>query len=121
MARILFIDDDILTLETYEKMVSFLGHEAVLAETGKKAIKLASRETIDLIILDRQLTDMNGFEILKELRSRQSALEIPIVMVSASHNIFAERAKAEGAQDFKSKPLLTDDIQELIVIYTSEK
>lgn len=121
MARILFIDDDFFTLETYEKMVSFLGHEALLADSGTMALDLASRETVDLILLDRQLTDMNGFEILKQLRALQSTQEIPIIMVSASHNIFAERAKAEGAQEFKSKPLLTNDIQKLIRKYTSQK
>lgn len=121
MARILFIDDDIFTLETYEKMVSFLGYEAILANSGEKALQLASQETIDLILLDRQLTDMNGFEILKQLRAREATLEIPITLVTASHNVFAERAIAEGAQDFQSKPLLTSDIQALIDKYTSQR
>lgn len=120
MARILFIDDDIYTLETYEKMVHFMGHEALLADTGDKALEFAKKRSIDLILLDRQLTDMTGFEILKMLRENQSVLEIPIIMVSASHNVFAERAKEEGAQDFLSKPLLMADLQELIDTYTSK-
>ncbi len=119
MARVLFVDDDILTLETYERIVSYYGHESVLAESGAKAVKLARERSVDLIILDRQLQDMDGFQILKQIRALDVPLEIPVVMVSASHKVFAERAIAEGAQEFLSKPLLTDDLLELIEKYTS--
>ena len=119
MATILFIDDDILTLETYEKMVDFLGHTALLADTCDKALEILSREAVDLMLLDRQLSDMDGFEVLKKIRVNPPFMDIPIVMVSASHNVFAERAKAEGAKDFLSKPLLTPDLQELIDQYTT--
>ncbi len=119
MARILFIDDDIFTLETYERIVSYFGHEAVLADSGTKAVKLVRESSVDLILLDRQLPDMDGFQILKQIRALGMPLEIPIVMVSASHKVFADRAVAEGAQEFLSKPLLTDDLLELIEKYTS--
>ncbi|MBL7161962.1 MAG: response regulator [Anaerolineales bacterium] len=119
MARILFIDDDIFTLETYERIVSYFGHEAVLADSGTKAVKLARESSVDLILLDRQLPDMDGFQILKQIRALDVPLEIPVVMVSASHKVFADRAVAEGAQEFLSKPLLTDDLLELIEKYTS--
>jgi CheY-like chemotaxis protein len=119
MATILFIDDDIMTLETYEKMVTFLGHTALLADTSDNALEILSRKAADLIFLDRQLSDMDGFEILKKIRANSPSMDIPVIMVSASHNVFAERAKAEGAQDFLSKPLLTADLQELIDQYTT--
>ncbi|MBC8505826.1 MAG: response regulator [Anaerolineales bacterium] len=119
MARILFIDDDILTLETYEKIASYFGHEAFLADSGAKAIKMARKNSVDLILLDRQLQDMDGFQILKEIRNMDVPLEVPVVMVSASHSGFADRAVAEGAQEFLSKPLLTDDLLELVEKYTS--
>ncbi len=119
MARILFIDDDILTLETYQRIASYFNHEAILADTGIEAVDLARRSSIDLIILDRQLQDMDGFQILKEIRALDGPLEIPVVMVSASHKGFAGRAMAEGAQEFLSKPLLTDDLLTLIEKYTT--
>ncbi len=119
MARILFIDDDILTLETYERIASFYDHDAVLADSGAKAIEKARKTSVDLIILDRQLQDMDGFQILKEIRALGVPLEIPVVMVSASHKGFADRAIAEGAQEFMSKPLLTEDLVNLVEKYTS--
>ena len=120
MARILFVDDDIFTLETYEKIVSYFGHEAVLADSGCRAIELVREVSLDLILLDRQLPDMDGFQILRAIRALNVPLEIPIVMVSASHNVFADRAMAEGAQEYLSKPLLTDDLLALIEKYTSD-
>ncbi len=119
MSRILFIDDDFFTLETYQKIVSFLGHEAIVAETGADALELAQKGGFDLIVLDRQLPDMDGFQILQQLRSTEKALLIPVVMVSASHSVFAKRAIAEGAQEFICKPLLTDDLKNLIDRYSS--
>jgi len=119
MARILFVDDDIFTLETYEKIVSYFGHEALLADSGAKAVELAGESSVDLIILDRQLQDMDGFKILKQIRTLDVPLVIPVVMVSASHKVFADRAVAEGAQEYLSKPLLTDDLLQLIEKYTS--
>ncbi len=118
MARILFIDDDILTLETYERIASYFDHEAILADSGAEAIEKARKISVDLIILDRQLQDMDGFQILKEIRALAVPLEVPVVMVSASHKGFVDRALAEGAQDFLSKPLLTDDLLELVEKYT---
>ena len=120
LATILFIEDDILTLETYEKMVTFLGHEALLADTNEKAQEILDDGPVDLIVLDRQLTEMSGFDVLKILRAHRVSTRIPIIMVSASHDVFAERAKAEGAQDFLSKPLLTGDLQDLIDTYTAK-
>ena len=69
MARILFIDDDIFTLETYKKIVSYYGHEAVLAESGETAISLICECEVDLVILDHQLQDMDGFQILAQIRA----------------------------------------------------
>ncbi len=118
MARILFIDDDVITLETYERIVSLLGHEAILAATGTEAIRVARECSVDLILLDRQLLDMDGFQILSQIRALDVPLEIPIVMVSASHSILSDRAIANGAQEYICKPLLTDDLENLIEKYT---
>ncbi len=119
MARILFVDDDILTLETYERIISYYGHEAVLADSGEKAVDLARKSSVDLILLDHQLQDMDGFQILKKIRALNLPLKVPIVMVTASHKAFADRAVAAGVQEFFSKPLLTDDLLALIDKYTS--
>ncbi|MEA3350165.1 MAG: response regulator [Chloroflexota bacterium] len=120
MARVLFIDDDFFTLETYEKILSLYGHEALLSDSGREALKLARENSPDLIILDRQMPDTDGFTLLKKLRLDVATATTPIIMLTASHDTFSERAKAEGAQDFFSKPIRAKELIAIIEKYTSD-
>ena len=117
MAKVLFIDDDFFTLETYEKILSLYGHEALLAETGEKGLKLAREASPEIIFLDRQMPDMDGFAILKQLRADDVTADIPVIMVTASRDEFAKRAKREGAQGFAAKPLRAKQLVDLIDDY----
>jgi CheY-like chemotaxis protein len=117
MAKVLFIDDDFFTLETYEKILSLYGHEALLAETGKKGLNLAQNASPEIIFLDRQMPDMDGFSILKQLRTDQLTADIPVIMLTASRDEFAKRAKDEGAQGFAAKPLRAKQLVDLIEEY----
>ena len=119
MAKVLFIDDDFFTLETYDKILSLYGHEAVLAETGEKGLKLAQDAAPEIIFLDRQMPDMDGFAILKQLRTDQLTADIPVIMLTASRDEFAKRAKQEGAQGFAAKPLRAKQLVDLIEQYAT--
>jgi len=119
MARILFVDDDFFTLETYEKLLSFFGHQSILANTCTHALQLAVDQSPDLIILDMRMPDMDGFEFLKELRSNPDTADIPAAMVSASPDVYAKRAKAAGAQYYLAKPIRTEKLLEIIAENTT--
>ena len=119
MARILFIDDDIDTLQTYDKVATLYGHQALLAENASQALHFLEDGPVDLILLDRRLESVDGFKVLQQIRSMPGGAQIPVVMVSASHENFARRALAEGAQAYVCKPLLVQDILELITKYTA--
>ena len=58
MARILFVDDDPLTLETYSHIIGFFGHKVLLASTAEQAILTAMEEKPDLLVLDMNLPDL---------------------------------------------------------------
>ena len=73
----------------------------------------------DIMVLDMNLPDMHGFDLLRKLRRNPKTAEIPAVMVSASPELFSERALEAGAQEFRSKPILPDDLLELIERYAS--
>ena len=114
MARILFIDDDLFTLETYEKIISLFGHQAILAETAAKAFQAIEDSAPDLIVLDKQLPDMDGLEFLGVLRSNSVSAAIPVVMVSASPDALAMQAQIAGAQHFLSKPIFPEDLIDIL-------
>jgi two-component system cell cycle response regulator DivK len=119
MALILFVDDDPLTLETYSTIIGYYGHDILLASTAEQAIQVAADGQPDIMVLDMNLPDMHGFDLLRKLRRNPKTAEIPAVMVSASPELFSERALEAGAQEFRSKPILPDDLLELIERYAS--
>jgi len=119
MARILFVDDDPLTLETYSHIISFYGHEVLLAGTAEQALETAKNELPDLIFLDMNLPDLHGFDLLRRLRKNAMTADIPAVMITASPEAMADSAIQAGAQEFRGKPVLPDEILAIIEKYTS--
>ena len=114
MARILFVDDDQFMLETYEKIISLFGHQAVLAETAESAVTQLEEQLPDMIVLDKQLPDIDGLELLQMLKSHPATAKIPVVMVSASTDEVAMQAQTVGAQYFLSKPIFPEDLIEIL-------
>jgi two-component system cell cycle response regulator DivK len=119
MARVLFVDDDPLTLETYSTIISYFGHDVLLADNATQALQRATQESPDILVLDMNMPDMHGFDLLRKLRKNPQTANLPAVMVSASADAFAEGAIAAGAQEFRSKPVRPDDLLELIDQYTT--
>lgn len=117
MARILFIDDDPLTLETLTKAVEVFGHQAFLASTGKEGLAIAHEQLPDLVFTDMSLQDMDGLAVVTALKSDPKTAAIPVLILSASPVLDAmELAKQAGAAAYINKPIrlqnLLDTIQE---------
>lgn len=120
MARILFIDDDYLTLSTLSKAVTLFGHEALQAGSEKKATRIAREEQPDLILLDMNLENTSGLHILKKLHADPLTASIPVIMLSASPEIDAsDIAIQAGAQAYLLKPVRLNRLLEVIREYTS--
>ena len=114
MTCLLFIDDDYLTLETYEKIFSLSGFNVLLADSGKVALELASDKKPDLIILDMSLPQMDGITLLGLLKSDHATKGIPVVMTSASPIIFEVKTKESGAEFTIGKPVYPEKIKEIL-------
>jgi signal transduction histidine kinase/CheY-like chemotaxis protein len=109
-AAILYIEDDPVNRILVEQMLLRCeGVHLLLAETGEQGIAMAREQKPDLILLDMQLTDMTGFEVLNALRADERTAGQPIVAVSAnSVEGDVARAFALGAIDYWTKPLQPD-------------
>ena len=114
MARILFVDDDFFTLETYDRIMTLLGHESILSGTSTEALKIAAEQCPDLIVLDMRLPEMDGFELLRALKANPETEKIPAIMVSANPDSYAIHAYEAGAQYYLSKPFHPEKILEII-------
>jgi DNA-binding response OmpR family regulator len=106
MAKILFIDDDTHTLSLMEQIALILGHKAVLCPAAKDAMRMALDINPDLIMIDINMQELNGFDVVRDMRDNDSTVETPIMILSASEPDFeTENAVAVGANGFLPKPL----------------
>jgi CheY-like chemotaxis protein len=121
MARILFVDDDPLTLETLKKSVEIFGHEAILASSGEQAQLLIGEQAPDLILTDMRLPDMDGLSLVKIIKNNPKVAEIPVIMLSASPEMDASQVSLEaGAEEFLAKPVRLQTLQMVIERYTTD-
>jgi CheY-like chemotaxis protein len=115
MAKILFIDDDTHTLSLMEQIALILGHKAVLCPAAKDAMRIALENLPDLIMLDINMQELNGFDVVKSLRNDDITKKTPIIILSASEPDFeTEKAIAVGADGFLPKPLTIRDLETVV-------
>ena len=106
--KILVIEDEKSISHFISTVLNNNGYEAMQAQTGEEALSMISSHCPDLIILDLGLPDMDGLEILRQLRSWSS---VPVVVVSArSHERDKVEALDQGADDYITKPFGTSEL-----------
>jgi CheY-like chemotaxis protein len=122
MTRVLFVDDDPLTLTLLTKAAEIFGHQAILAHSGSEALNQAVEQAPDIIFIDRLLADMDGLAVIRSLQKNPSTATTPIVMLSAGQELDTqEAALSAGAVAFVHKPIQLQVLQEIICQYTHER
>jgi DNA-binding NtrC family response regulator len=110
---ILVVDDDQDIREVLRDRLESLGYEVLTASNGKDALESINKQSPQMVLLDIEMPEMNGLEVLKEVRSGQ--MDLTVVMITAYGTIErAVEAMKEGAYDFIPKPFEPDHI-ELVV------
>ena len=106
MARILFVDDDSLTLQLLDQATRLLGHDPIYDPSAKRAIKLAAAERPDLIIVDLSMMEMSGATLVRRLREQPETAHIPVLILSAAYDTQDKQAAMDaGASDILDKPI----------------
>jgi diguanylate cyclase (GGDEF)-like protein/PAS domain S-box-containing protein len=103
---LLVVDDEPMNRDLMARRLSKHGFNASLACSGKEALEWIGSHAVDLVLLDVQMPDMNGLEVLKEIRKTYSPARLPVIMatgISSSEDIVA--ALAAGANDYVTKPI----------------
>jgi len=102
-ARILIVEDTPAMAEMYAAFLDGVDCSLACVETGREALAAIRRDLPDLALLDVQLPDMSGIEILKTLREEQLPTAAIVMTAYGSVNLAVE-AMREGARDFLAKP-----------------
>ncbi len=107
MARILIIDDDPQIQELFSRVLSDRGHEVETAMNGREGLRIQRSEPADLIICDLVMPEMDGLEVIRELRHDES--RAPLIAVTGGSYVASEEnlrvAGHLGATRIVSKPV----------------
>lgn len=106
--KILIVDDNRNNIFTLRNLIQqYIDATVMEADCGQKALQELIRNSVDLIIIDVQMEDMDGFELATLIKSRNKTKDIPIVFLSASYinEEFRSRGFAVGAVDYLTKPI----------------
>jgi DNA-binding response OmpR family regulator len=107
MARLLVIDDDVALATTLVRGLSYEGFDVDVAHTGPAGLARVRDQTPDLVILDVMLPAIDGFEVLRRLRTAHPTL--PVLMLTArDHPDDQVRGLDHGADDYVVKPFAID-------------
>ncbi len=108
-ANILIVEDSPTLALTYREYMRPLGTDIHLADTGTKALKLIAEHNPNIILLDLKLPDMDGIDILKEVKAQE--LDARIIVITAHGSVAtAVEAMQYGADDFLLKPFTAERI-----------
>jgi DNA-binding NtrC family response regulator len=108
--KVLIIDDEAAIRESLQILLEDEGYEVVNAQDGEEGLSLLDAQAVDLVLLDFQLPDRNGLEILKDIRERDP--EMAVIMITAYGT--PENAVAAihgGAANFIAKPWTNEKLQ----------
>lgn len=106
MANILIVEDETSINELIKRTLEMTGHKSFQAYSGREALKITEKEAVDVVLLDINLPDISGFELLRQMP------ELPIICLTARDEVTDKvRGLRSGAQDYMVKPF---DMEELL-------
>ena len=114
MKKILTIDDQELILMSLEYHLIDLGYDVKSANNGPEGIKLFDSYKPDLVIVDINMPDMPGTEVVKYIRKKKVS-NIPIMVLSGSidENVIVDSFEI-GVEDYMQKPVCLDEVHERV-------
>ncbi len=115
MARILIVDDDELLRALLTYRLSADGHDVLALEDGSRVLSIIEECRPDLIVLDAMMPVMDGFEILRRLKTGASPDSTPVIMLTAlKREADIVGALELGAADYLAKPFIPDELSQRI-------
>ena len=112
--RVLIVEDHPLNMKLFRVLLHSRGYETVEARDGNLGLDLARAENPDLIIMDIQLPDVSGIQIIRVLKADDRTRNIPIVAITASMPDEEANIRAAGGNAFLRKPIAGAEFLRLV-------
>lgn len=103
--RILVVDDYVMNRMKLSRFLQQQGHEVTLAEDGKQAVDRLVNESFDLMLLDIEMPEMDGYQVLDYMKQQDLLRNLPVIVISASEEMECViTCITMGAEDYLPKP-----------------
>jgi two-component system, cell cycle response regulator DivK len=104
--KVLIVEDNELNMKLFNDLLEAHGYQTIKTASGVEAVDLARSQSPDLILMDIQLPEVSGLEVIRWLKADEALKKIPVVAITA----FAmkgdeEKIRAEGCEAYLSKPI----------------
>jgi DNA-binding response OmpR family regulator len=106
--KVLIVEDDVFLSNIYNKKFSNEGFEVFTASDGKKAVIIIKQKKPDIILLDIMLPQMDGFEVLEEIKKDLEVKDIPVILLTnINEQDGIKKGYDLGAKDYIIKTFFT--------------
>src|SRR5262245_22958287 len=110
--RALVVEDYFVNQEVTQDILELMGVDVEVAENGKEALELYQKEKYDLIFMDIQMPEMDGYQTTREIRRAEKDTHVPIIALTAiALSGDREKCLEAGMDDYISKPIEAEKIE----------
>ncbi len=114
MPKLLIVDDEIDVREFARRFFAKRSIDVITAGGGREAIELIGREKPDLVLLDVRMEQMNGVDVLKDLRGRGNDTKV-IMVTGVEDEETIKTANAYGVRGYIHKPLVLEELEKIVL------
>jgi PAS domain S-box-containing protein len=116
--RVLVVEDDPIIREIVQALLESAGEAAAVVPNGHAALAHVEAGSVDLVLLDLMLPDINGLELCRRLRAHENGAYLPIIMLTALNSDASQHAGfAAGADDYISKPFDAAELLDRVQVW----
>ena len=114
--RILVVDDEQPLLHAIQLILNRHGYETLTACGGAECLEVLAQQAVDLVILDIMMPEVDGWEVLRQLKSQGEADAIPVILLTAKAQSIDRLLGLEvfGVREYVTKPFARNDLLEKV-------
>jgi two-component system, sensor histidine kinase and response regulator len=114
--RVLLVDDNLVNRTIGAKQLSALGYAVETADGARQGLEIVSKGSSDLVLMDCEMPEMDGYEAVAEIRRREGSTRHTVVIALTAHATVDDRARCldAGMDDYLSKPVKLQALAEML-------